>query len=301
MDRSEHPGVPQRPPAYAHLLIDSMDRYARGFPAAGATTTSSDWRLNAQQNVLYGYFTRLAVTQIQFWWNLPTIIAGYNDQFILTAFGTGAGSYAPQIAPGFYNQTELATVLAAAINAVFPGGGFTVVYGDSPAGGFLITAPAGTTFLLTTSANTLVPERCFQTLGLLNQIGGTPPGAATLQGGPPTMIATRFVDIISDYLTKYQRVKDSTTLRSPTLTNVIARIYPTAPNTRIVNDPTTTSVGERPFVICIDYNTPKQIKWSPDEAVVNFDIRVVDEYGQLLPWTPQYGCEYQLTMVASET
>jgi hypothetical protein len=117
------------------------------------------------------------------------------------------------------------------------------------------------------------------------------------------MLATRYIDLCSSYLTKYQRVKDVTTLPSHTISNVIARIYPTAPNTRVplANDG---SIGSQPFSLCIDYNTPKHIRWSPDEGVSNFDLQLRDEYGDLIPFdvtNGAYGCEYQLTILASES
>jgi hypothetical protein len=60
----------------------------------------------------------------------------------------------------------------------------------------------------------------------------------------------------------------------------------------------------RPFVMTIDYNTPKQIKWSPEEALGNFDIQLRDEYGGLVPFdtvSGAGGCEYCLTCLASES
>jgi hypothetical protein len=51
----------------------------------------------------------------------------------------------------------------------------------------------------------------------------------------------------------------------------------------------------------IDYNTPKHIRWSPDQAINNFDIQFKDEFGQIITWNTRYPTEYQMTFLASET
>ena len=125
------------------------------------------------------------------------------------------------------------------------------------------------------------------------------------------------------------RVKDSETSWSPD-TSVITRIYLTnqgtitspsvlykeitgsAPTQQITFDEF--AVGSRPFILNYTPNTPKNIKWSPDQAVVDFDIRVVDEYGDVVPWNLftqntilgqptnfQEFFEFQLTVLCSET
>ena len=295
----------KRPPAYAQLVVDSLDRYGAGFPTAGqAITTSSDWQTQLQQIVLNGYFTRLAVTQIQFQWNLPTIITGYNDRF--TIFGGSPAIDATIVIPqGYYTPAVLAALLQALLQAAIPSGGFTVTF-TAANGAFQITSTSN--FVvggLPLGGGANVFTRTALTLGFFN----TAPPATTFIGTPPTMLATRFVDICSSTLTKFQRVKDVTSLPNPTITNIIARVYPVAPNTRIntLADGALTdssAVGSCPFTICIDYNTPKSIKWSPDEPLSNFDLQLRDENGALLPWNPTSGgpaCEYQLTILASES
>jgi hypothetical protein len=303
----EHPGQTTRPPAYAELLIDSLDRFASGAPpGVNAVTTSSDWRTNLEQYVLYGYFTRLAVTQIQFFWNLPTIITGYNDsaRFIYQNAPNPPVAAQLTIPQGYYTPTTLAAAIQAALIAVNPAPGFTCTY-EADLGAFVIDCGAGWTFgwAVGNAGIAQLPEvRLLNTIGMQYFRGQG--GVNTLAGSPPLMLATRYIDICSATLTKFQRVKDSTTLQNPTISNIIARVYPTAPNTRAtVSDMVPT--GSAPFVICIDYNTPKQIKWSPEEALANFDLQLRDEYGALIPFNPGGVpgpcCEYQLTLLASES
>lgn len=306
-----------RPPAYAELLVDSLDRYAQGFPPALAQTSSSDWQTILQQIVLNGYFTRLAVTQIQFQWNLPTIIVGYNDTIRITIEETGQPdtTFNLVIDEGYYTPDALAAEIEAEGIAGAPAGAnFTCVY-DTLFGGFQIgvDVPGGFAVAIVAASpgNELNQARALSTTGLYT-VAGLPP-LPGFTGAPPTMLATRFVDICSTTLTKFQRVKDSTTLKNPTISNVIARVYPTAPNTSVqtrgeyITDVTKlpgNSIGSTPFSLCIDYNTPKFIKWSPEEALGNFDLQLRDDFGQLLPYNPGNGgacCEYQLTILASES
>jgi hypothetical protein len=306
MDRSEGMATTTRPPAYAELLVDSLDRYTSGLPATGAQiTNSNEWQTNLQQIVLNGYFTRLAVSQIQFFWNLPTIIPNYNDQIIVAVTaGAGAGTYTLTIPGGFYTPASMAAQLQSLLQAAAPAATFTVTF-TGLNGAFLIDAAgAGTQFVIApagTTANRLT--RTYITLGFMNT-GGV--ASDLYLGSPPTMLATRFIDICSSILTKFQRVKDTTSLQNPTISNIIARVYPTAPNTRVplVAETVLTdsnSIGSAPFVICIDYNTPKHIKWNPEEALSNFDLQLRDEFGALLTQPQVSMCEYQLTILASES
>jgi hypothetical protein len=92
------------------------------------------------------------------------------------------------------------------------------------------------------------------------------------------------------------RVKDSETSWSPD-TSVITRIYLTNQGTitapsviyNSLGTPavgfTEFAVGSRPFILNYTPTTPKNIKWSPNQAIVDFDIRVIDEFGDLVPWS----------------
>ena len=301
---SEHSGVTQRPPASAFMLVDSLDRYGVGWPATdNGVTTSSDWKLNFQTPVLNGYLTRLALTQLSFQYNLPTIITGYNDTIRVTATG-GGGTQNVVIAQGFYLPEDLADAIETALQGAYPTQNFTCTFENYV---FKIVNGAGNDFWLITPANpnviaagtTNLLARTYITLGFLGRYGNLTP-ATTLTGGVPTMIATRFIDICSYYLTKYQRVKDTSTLINQPRADMIYRLYPVPPNQR-VNLDLNNSVGSTPFSITVDPNTPKHASWNVGEAISNFDIQVRDEFGDLLPWSAQYGCEYQFTFLASES
>lgn len=302
MDSSEHPGVPQRPPASAHLLIDSLDRYdtIRDVALKNPNNPGNNFTVSKKVALLYGYFTRLGITQIQLQYRVPTIVAGVNDTFLI--YDSDNQDYYPvTLTPGYYTAALLAAAVQAEVLALpgtpFPA--FTCTY--SPALGGLGMACPTVNFSLATESGApatetqlRIWERTFNTLG--GSILNTQQYAGNAQvTNTPQLLYTRWIDIVSDRLTKFQRVKDADTLLT-NKTNIVARVYLTAPNTRV--DP---SASGGPFDLTWDPNTAKHIKWSPNEAVHELDFRLYDEYGELLYWAPDADTEFQLTIVASET
>jgi hypothetical protein len=311
MDKT-HSSQTIRLPAYTELLIDSTDRYKNGFPDNyQQITSSSNWRTNVQNYALNGYFTRVAVTQIQFQWNLPTIIAGYNDSFYVDiSGGVDAGVHEIILVPGYYNPQDLAAEIEDQLQAECPGSGFTCVWSVLN-GAFVIQATESFIIVsLSTIASTLAPgdanrfRRTYTTLGF--QYSGASNGASTeYYASPPTMLYTRYIDILSSYLAKFQDVKDSSTSQNLNFNCKIARVYPISASlpTYLTE---TAGPSYAPFIITIDYATPKQIMWNPDEAVNNFDIQLRDEFGDIIPYSvdspdAHAACEYAMTLLVSET
>ena len=297
-----------RQPSYTALLVDSMDRYPNGYPDdVNMQTTSSEWSLQSSQYVLNGYFTRLSLTQIQFFWNLPTCISGYNNKW---GFNFSDIGFLPiSIPTGWYSPATMAQAILDWSTGT-PGPpltGFTCV-ADSVTGiltfGYtsdftLLTPTAASAQATSRTISANIYARTYQTSGAIPGVAvAVEGGTYALTGTLPTMLATRFINLESKYLTKHQRVKDSSTLLSGQSTNILCRINAFAPSTRTAWPPL---VAETPFVISLDFATTKLINWSPDEIVSNFDVSLTDEYGNLVPWAPAYGCEYNFTLIASET
>jgi hypothetical protein len=293
-----------RHPASSYLLVDSLDRYGKEFPNGSTFTSSSDWTLNFQSALVQGYVKRMCLTQVGFQWNIPTILANYNDVLII-AF-TGQTSNVIILTPGYYTPTTLAAMIQEKLLTAFPTlTTITVIY-DPTVGAFVINSgnPAVATIVFPAGASTtpiaLRHARFLITTGLINVTVGAGGPPAIVVGGVPTMLATRWVDICSAYLTKYQKIKDGTTLAINPRSDMLCRLFAVSPNTRYSiseND----SPGSTPFSLVQDMNNPKFFEWSPDEYIINFDIQVRDEYGEILPVSPQFCSEYQLTFLVSET
>jgi hypothetical protein len=291
-----------RQPSFTGLYVDSMDRYAKGYPSdTSQLTSSSQWTLQSRQYVLNGYFHRLALTQIQFFYNLPTIITGYNDTVAIGSDdGTSLLGYIT-IPQGWYTCDTLASTLSTLFDVIVTGG---TVAANPNTGALTFTAPTDFSILppdsaLVTSYSQVIAQT-YQTTGI---IPGGATGSYSISGTIPTMLPTRFVDVGSKYLTKSQRVKDASTLITGQTTNILCRVYIFPPFTRTPWPPTTNSGVDvdTPTCISLDFGSGKQLAWNEDEIISNFDIFLTDEYGSLLPWSPDYGCEYSFVLTASET
>ena len=307
---TEHPGQPQRPPASAYLLIDSRDR--------GETSTgllqpnANDFILNARGNaaLLYGYFTRVAITQVSFDWYFPLIKENYNDLIRVTNVTTATTSTIQLSGQTPYvDYDTLAAQLETLLRAAPVGNPALTVTFESAYTGFLISTNNGdqlqfvSPLVADPTRGTLYKTltKTYRTLGINNYQMST--AITDMQCCPPRA-ATSYLDIMSDRLTKFQRVKDADTDQQQPRNTQIARVYITPPGQRIIVENTVApeGPGTQPFTICVDYNTPKHIKWSPGEALYQLDLQVRDMDGDLLPWNGLEACwEYQLTLVASET
>jgi hypothetical protein len=166
----------------------------------------------------------------------------------------------------------------------------------------------------------------------------TNPRLTQLSSTTPVFLYTPYIDIYSDNLTNYQRLKDtdSSTSRRKGL---IARMYLSGvgnPQTSYgktkdqvysvaldnSNGETLTgnfataitdsdSLGSAPFFLTYDLNSPKVIKWTVDSAVNSLDFQMRDCYGDLV-WTnspafivPGYSgetfnTEFQMTLLCVE-
>lgn len=295
IDYHEPTSVPIRQPAYAQLLIDSKDR--------SSTQSPNDFVINRNQSLLYGYFYRLAITQIDFQGNLPTIMANVNNSFVITISGGASGTVT--IPQGYYTPTTLASELQTLIQGL--GGGFatmTVAWSDLQGG--LVVNGAGSQISFTDyrsafQVNTPAYKLARNTY---HSLGITPANftAAAIQNlSAPQLVYTHYIDFISRTLTKFQRVKDGDTDAVTPKTYIIARLY-ICPANSYVETTSTSGLGSKPFNLCVDYSTPKFIKYSPDEALNEIDLQVVDMWGDPLAWDgAQINWDFAMTILASES
>ena len=142
----------------------------------------------------------------------------------------------------------------------------------------------------------------------------------------PDFLYTPYIDIYSDALTNYQKLKDSdsSTIKRKGL---IARLYLSGvgnpqitTNTRnntydedgnlIGYNYTSAALGSQPFVLTFDLNSPKVVGWSRDTAINSLDFQQRDCYGDFLfsayssgvPGTTSenFNSEFQMTLLCIE-
>jgi len=336
----------------AILAISSTDRYitySRGnanqptsdsllaqYEARGPY--SNDFSITAPGALMNGYIDKIVISQIQLQYNLPTIQPGNNDILpVVYETGEGTGTYLFIVLPlpyGFYTPEELAALLEIQFTTYIPDlAPWTVTYSASTstygAVGFQITSDSPDfqtwffptpEYLLTQGSNQAEINQVLKTYKLFgfNAVNQQP---AIFQRSyvAPEFLYTPYIDIYSDALTNYQKLKDtnSSTIRAKGL---IARMYlsgvgnpqTTSPaiydGTRLVNP--SNALGCNPFILTFDLNSPKIINWSPDTAINSLDFQMRDCYGDLLfiydtsiapgEAADVYNTEFQMTLLCVE-
>ena len=118
-------------------------------------------------------------------------------------------------------------------------------------------------------------------------------------GGIPTMAYTKYIDFVSNNLSKHQRLRD--TLTQFNYTNVIYRLY----LNNELGMPTTndTFFGARPVINLLrQIKSPKWFMWNKNEMISAIDMKLYDDSGQLLyvPAT-DINANFQMTVQLSES
>jgi hypothetical protein len=329
----------------AILAINSLDRYTIGSqpivipnppypdivipnPALGGTALISQY-LNQGQKcnsfsiqspgaLIYGYIKKVQVSQIQLQYNIPTVVPGKNDYFELITDGSDTDNYLIVIPYGFYTPEELAAVLQIKVREASPVfSALTVIYTPLVGFRFKTNVPGLEIYFLTpvlavdfvTLGETALKLRTYRLLGM--DISNSTPSETQSSTITPTFLYTPYIDICSQTLTKYQKIKDTDS--SPNkLTSIVSRIYLSGTGQPQVasGDPDVYPLGCRPFTTTQDCNTPKVIRWSRDEAINTLDFQLYDQYGDLIfqqgnstndvDPTDIYYTEFQMTLMCIE-
>ena len=336
-----------RYPQSAELHVNSLDRY-NSTPTQSQTLVqlasdvlevTGDYNYSATdcviqapgRSMLYGYFNRIAITEMQLFVRIPTIITGVNDQFVLSVSLTGASPFVPQtftVPPGYYTPSLLAVALQTLIRAnatnLTTAASFLVTAPTTPATipasgaiqtGFNFSTATSDTIKFavptvgSTRANQLRVWKFYRLIGTnFLSFSGTPAFIPTSTIGTfsPNFLPTDYIDVVSKALTNYKDVKDSNT-NEQAPQGVLARIYLTdnavnaASTTTSYSDPN--AVGGAPFSFTKKWNNPNWCQWSPNQAINQLDFKLLDMWGDTLFWNNQTSCantEWQMTLVASE-
>lgn len=309
-----------RYPASAQLMIDSGDRYqiGPGIPiqyssAANVNRNYNDFTINKGMNLLQGSFSRLAVTEVRFPWAIPNVNARNQNFYISYDNVTFQKVTIPTAGSigGFYSGPELADAIGVAVNAqtAKPGGWGTLVcewveknqclafYATSS------TLPADDPEIYFSPfagpiQDGVTPTSVLNTPSLLNMIGLDPlqidAFSTDISGidkayftGAASLTYTSFVDVVSDALTGYQRVKDISTQNNIPRQAIVCRLYVNDESgTNIVNDISNNPVGflpgTRAFILYRKFPFPKIINWETSRSIGQIDIRLYDDRGEPL-------------------
>ena len=303
------PAVTVRPSSTALLTIDSEDRYKDYIEARANPSSPYNFSIRKNENLMSGFFTRLAVTEINFPWTIPNI--NEKTDTILVGISVSGGpvvSYTLTIPQGFYTPSELAVTLQNDIadlsNSLV---GFTMTYGIRD--GFTGDEPVFE--YNTNDANVLIKfnpvpyntsiypynSQSKQLFDLLGFAGANSILQETLYGGYTLCQAIRYIDIVCNQLTSVSALKDQTS--QTVARDMLCRIYlgdgggsgqsTTRASAIDYTDASGTITnafcppGCAPMTIYRNFTLPKQIQWIPNQNIPGFlQFQVYDDAGDLL-------------------
>lgn len=339
-EEPERTSKPFRYPMSAELHVSSLDRYNSSVaqpnqtlaqltapaPPPGitsqATYSSTDCQIQTKKALLYGYFNRLAVTEFQLSFRVPTLVSGVNNIFYLQVWPGGyslggSTSYPITVPAGYYTPVLLALAIQTAIRAA--------TTNLTTAVSFTVTAPTSQSTIAALVSGTITTGFTFNTntadaITLVNPPASAATesarlsaakfyrlvGANTASFGVPTtapvptpsaicrtmspnFLPTDYVDIVSKTLTNYKDTKDTNSSEQAPQ-GVLGRIYLTDagafPQMAVSNsfmDPNV--LGCSPFTITKKWSAPNWSQWSPNQAINTIDIKLLDMYGNTLYWS----------------
>jgi len=299
--------------------------------AVPITQPFNNFRLQKPQTLLQGGFKSLKLTEVRFPYAIPNVIAGVNNSFWITLVRDLSGDITTKITVSgsvFTDGANLALAVQIALNASTVGSAagttWTVVYEQ---GGIFILAaanPSNRDFLLFPINPFNIGTQSLQQNSLLNVMGFDPLGnweylTTVLTSAPNTQLRrasswapltyTSYIDFVSNNLTKYQEVNDSSSKTNST-GGIILRLF--------LNDETSTvpikvydnsgnilstdfgNAGSFPFVIHRQFKCPKVFKWDPRAAIDSIDLRLLDDTGAPLYYPVEGLPNFQITFLATE-
>jgi hypothetical protein len=233
LNDNEGDTVTIRPSATAVLAIDSDDRYKNYLVRRTNPTYPFNINIQKNENILNGFFRRLALTEFRLNWTLPNISQVWGNSTIELAYcltadiGTSPPTATLIVVPdGFYGAEELANQLQKEIQAQ-TGLAFLVVTKNSDDDIISFIAPPTYSFFLS-SQETNERELC----DVLNVpvfpvpvTGIAPSGnySVVVNSGVPNLRPMDFFDLVCSELSYNQDLKDTTS--APIYRDMIARIY----------------------------------------------------------------------------
>jgi hypothetical protein len=260
-------------PSTANLYVDSLDR---------TSGSSSNFIINKPSNILTGFFTRIAVTEIVFDYCIPNVRAvdGNNTISVLV----GASPYLVTLNDGFYTVKEVLDRAVALLNTAVGSATFS------------ITTDADGDVFLTNTSNYILYETPLAIQ--LNITGGATP-SLDKQVECPAIQNSKYFDIVSQNLTYCQDLKDAST--SQNVRDVLYRWY-LAWDNEGQYDAYGFPIfqGYKPFIQRRTIAFPKQIKWDNIQPIGQLGFQIYNSDGSLTDTTTSGELEFNITLLVSE-
>ena len=276
-----------RVPATANLVIDSADRNLL------TTTSPWDFTINRSNNLIYGFFSRVGVSEVVLDWCVPNISAALDNNTLTVVDISGTATNQTVTVPdNCYTMAQLLNQLVAQLNQVsWPVAGVT--WSVSQFGGQVSLACTrsfqiqGTTL----TSDLAIPNNQIE-VSITNLF--IPPCA--------DLRPVTYIDFVSDKLTSVQDVKDAST--NTYVRDILCRWY-FDEDTQETYDQYGFPIymGYKPFCRRRTFNPPKQIKWEQNYNVGQLSFQVYDNTGALLTFYPPSAARHnnwRMTLQLSE-
>jgi len=296
-------GTTIRLSANALLAIDSNDNKVFNTTTGIRFDINSPGQIyiNNQRPLLSGYFTRIALTELNINWSTPNVNKTNNTLTIEVNSSSGTRGGRLVIPEGFYKPTELALAIETQFIAVFG----TYINYESSGTPLLVTynansrsfsfeaqiSGAGNWFPFEFSIQTKIKQTDMTVYltplqqvedDLTEMLGIVPEQPflnffSILNGGFASVMYTPYIDIVSNILTQNQNVSDGDSAKTFT-SSKLARVY--LSNEKIEATTEDNIPGVRPFTFRREFITPKQIQWNKTENIDFVDLTILDHKGK---------------------
>jgi hypothetical protein len=298
---TEEKSITIQNPKQALLLIDSDDRYpfnADGtYNVASENGTYNNYIINHQKLNGFGQIKRIGVSEVLFPWLTPNVNIRNNIFVLAGGVENPFQSYYCKVNEGFYTAQTISDPsgspgtgpLSFQLNnflkntgtntaSTFGAGTWTTTYNVD---GTITIANASVSWIPASVPLALLPT--LNISSYLNSLVGakisifeditTAKVANSFKGGYPPMTYTSYIDICSNALCNFQKLKD--TLTQFNYTNIICRLYLTSPS-NISNQPFGTSPCPS---FSKEFQNVKWIEWNSNQMIGQIDIQYRDDQG----------------------
>ena len=279
--------TPIRFPSTANLNINSSDRDENNYP------NSSDFIITQQQNILSGFFTRLAITEMVLDWGVPNVNALAGNNILTVSVGGNAENV--NLDTGFYTVSSIMSEIISQLNARFTG--IAVFSFTGPTGSKSLrcvntaTPPLPTSYVVTSSK--LATQ--------LTLVTGVELSEDLLVS--PYLLPDNhtYLDFASPQLTYQQGLKDAST--APISHDVLYRWnFGWDGPAPIDPDGYPIQQGYAAFVQRRYLSFPKMIRWTGTQPIGQLSFQVYDADGKIFQYrSNSYDFEWAMNILVSES
>lgn len=294
---STNSATPIRFPSTANLNVNSGDRYNNN---PDTIATASDFTITQNQNILAGYFTRLAIVEVVLDWGVPNVADFLGNNTL--SITIGAQTVVVTLLNGFYTISSVMQSLIALLNAQFNGVGVFSFIGP-PGAKWLQCLLGGVkvNFFINDTELSILLGFARAPVTPLN-----PLDSSAWYIISPYLLSNNlnYLDFVSPQLTYQQGLKDATT--APIIRDVIYRWnFGWDSPTQLDLDGYPIQQGYTSFVQRRYLSFPKQIKWTGTQPIGQLSFQVYDSEGKIFQYNrsgeDKYDFEWSTNILVSES